>query len=89
MEPDLKKFPCLKLAMDLLPIGGNSFSILNASNEECVDAFLEGRISYKQIYEIISKVLDKIKIKTVESLEEVLESDKNSRMETSSIINNL
>ena len=89
LEPDFKKFPCLKLAIDLLSVGGTSFSVLNASNEVCVEAFLDGRISYIQIYEIISKVLDKIKIKTVESLEEVLESDKNSRMETSSIINNL
>ena len=89
LEPDFKKFPCLKLAIDLLSVGGTSFSVLNASNEVCVDAFLDGRISYIQIYEIISKVLDKIKIKTVESLEEVFESDKNSRMETSSIISNL
>ena len=88
MEPDLKKFPCLKLAMDLLPIGGNSFSILNASNEECVDAFLEGRISYKQIYEIISKVLDRIEIKSVQSLQDIFDSDKESRLETASIINN-
>ena len=88
MEPDLEKFPCLKLAMDLLPIGGNSFSILNASNEECVDAFLEGRISYKQIYEIISKVLDRIEIKAVQSLEDIFDSDKESRLETVSIINN-
>ena len=44
-EPDIKKFPCLKLALDLLPVGGTSFSILNASNEECVAAFLDGRIS--------------------------------------------
>ena len=88
MEPDLEKFPCLKLAMDLLPIGGNSFSILNASNEECVDAFLEGRISYKQIYEIIAKVLDRIEIKAVQSLQDIFESDKESRLETTSIINN-
>ena len=89
LEPDFKKFPCLKLAIDLLPVGGTSFSILNASNEICVEAFLDGRISYIQIYEIISKVLDRIEIKTVESLDEIFESDKNSRKETSSLINNL
>ena len=88
-EPDFKKFPCLKLAIDLLPIGGTSFSILNASNEECVEAFLDGRISYVQIHEIISKVLDKIEIKTVKSLVDIFESDKESRLETSYIINNL
>ena len=88
-EPDFNKFPCLKLAIDLLPVGGTSFSILNATNEECVAAFLDGRISYIQIYEIISKVLDRIEIKTVQSLEDIYESDKASRLEASSIINNL
>jgi len=87
-EPDTTKFPCLKLAIDLLPVGGTSFSILNASNEECVAAFLDGRISYMQIYEIISKVLDRIEIKAVQSLQDVLEADKKSRFETTSIINN-
>ena len=88
-EPDLNKFPCLKLAIDLLPVGGTSFSILNATNEECVAAFLDGRISYIQIYEIISKVLDRIEIKTVQSLQDIYDSDKASRLEASSIINNL
>mgnify|MGYP001295375034 FL=1 len=88
-EPDFNKFPCLKLAIDLLPVGGTSFSILNAANEECVAAFLDGRISYIQIYEIISKVLDRIEIKTVQSLQDIYESDKASRLEASSIINNL
>ena len=88
-EPDLNKFPCLKLAIDLLPVGGTSFSILNSANEECVAAFLDGRISYIQIYEIISKVLDRIEIKTVQSLQDVYESDKASRLEAFSIINNL
>ena len=85
----MNKFPCLKLAIDLLPVGGTSFSILNATNEECVAAFLDGRISYIQIYEIISKVLDRIEIKTVQSLQDVYESDKASRLEAFSIINNL
>ena len=87
-EPDTRKFPCLKLATDLLSVGGTSFSILNASNEECVAAFLDGRISYMQIYEIISKVLDRIEIKAVQSLQDIFESDKESRLETTSIINN-
>jgi len=88
-EPDFDKFPCLKLAIDLLPEGGTSFSVLNAANEECVAAFLDGRISYIQIYEIISKVLDRIENKTVQSLEDIYESDRESRLEASSIINNL
>ena len=72
-----------------MPVGGTSFSILNATNEECVAAFLDGRISYIQIYEIVSKVLDRIEIKTVQSLQDIYDSDKASRLEASSIINNL
>ena len=86
-QPDTKKFPCLKLATDLLSVGGTSFSILNAANEECVSAFLDGRIRYLQIYEIISEVLDRIEIKAVQSLQDIFESDKESRLRTASLIN--
>ena len=44
---------------------------------------------YIQIYEIISKVLDRIEIKTVQSLQDLYESDRASRLEASSLINNL
>ena len=88
-EPDFNKFPCLKLVTDLLPVGGTSFSILNASNEECVEAFLDGKISFIQIYQIISEVLDRIEFKTVQSLQDIFESDKESRLVTNSIINKL
>jgi len=88
-EPDFNKFPCLKLVTDLLPVGGTSFSILNASNEECVEAFLDGKISFIQIYQIISEVLDRIEFKTVQSLQDIFESDKESRLITNSIINKL
>jgi len=89
MEPDLDKFPCLGLAIELLEEGGTSFSVLNAANEICVQAFLDERIGYQDIYEIILKVLDRIEIKTVQSLDQVFESDRDSRTETLSIINQL
>ena len=44
--PDLEKFPSLVLAKDCINSGGSVFSILNASNEECVAAFLRGKIGY-------------------------------------------
>jgi len=89
MEPDLDKFPCLGLAIELLEEGGTSFSVLNAANEICVQAFLDERIGYQDIYEIILKVLDRIEIKTVQSLDQVFESDRDSRTEALSIINQL
>ena len=85
-NPNLNKFPALKLAQDCLEVGGSSFTILNAANEVCVDAFLEGKISYLDIHKIISKVLDKSLITDVKEVEEFFEVDKRSRYETNSII---
>ena len=85
-SPNLNKFPALRLAQDCLQAGGSSFTILNAANEVCVDAFLEGKISYLDIHKIISKVLDKSLITDVKEVEEFFEVDKRSRYETSSII---
>ena len=85
-SPNLNKFPALQLAQDCLQAGGSSFTILNAANEVCVDAFLEGKISYLDIHKIISKVLDKSLITDVKEVEEFFEVDKRSRYETNSII---
>ena len=85
-KPDLKKFPALLLAKECLREGGTSFTILNAANEECVDAFLKGKITYLDIHKIISKVLDKSVITNVQEVEEFFEVDKQSRQETNSII---
>tara|TARA_Y100001970_G_scaffold246538_1_gene314570 strand:- start:1162 stop:1707 length:546 start_codon:yes stop_codon:yes gene_type:complete len=85
-SPNLNKFPALQLAQDCLQAGGSSFTILNAANEVCVDAFLKGKISYLDIHKIISKVLDKSLITDVKEVEEFFEVDKRSRYETSSII---
>ena len=85
-SPNLNKFPALQLAQDCLQAGGSSFAILNAANEVCVDAFLEGKISYLDIHKIISKVLDKSLITDVKEVEEFFEVDKRSRYETNVII---
>jgi 1-deoxy-D-xylulose-5-phosphate reductoisomerase len=85
-EPDFQKFPALLLAKDCLNAGGTSFTILNAANEECVDAFLKGKITYLDIHKIISKVLDNSYITNVQEVEEFFEVDKQSRQETNSII---
>ena len=85
-SPNLNKFPALQLAQDCLQAGGSSFTILNAANEVCVDAFLKGKISYLDIHKIISKVLDKSLITDVKEVEEFFEVDKRSRYETNSII---
>ena len=84
--PDLEKFPSLLLAKDCINSGGTVFSILNASNEECVAAFLRGKIGYLDIYKIISEVLDKSDISVVKDLDEIFEADLISRKKTIELI---
>tara|TARA_Y100001954_G_scaffold50062_1_gene52886 strand:- start:1766 stop:2917 length:1152 start_codon:yes stop_codon:yes gene_type:complete len=81
-KPDYNKFPALKLAKESIKEGGTSFAILNAANEECVEAFLKGKIAYLDIYKLIAKVLDKSDIKDVKCLDDIFQADKESRLMT-------
>ncbi|MBV6272009.1 1-deoxy-D-xylulose-5-phosphate reductoisomerase [Alcaligenaceae bacterium CGII-47] len=57
-EPDLNRFPCLRLSFDALNDGQAACIALNAANEIAVDGFLKGRIRYTQIPDIIEHCLD-------------------------------
>jgi len=81
-KPELKKFPCLEIAIDVAKKGGSFPCVLNASNEEVVCAFLNGRISFIDIPEIIQKVLSKHRGITNPNLEQILEIDNWAREET-------
>ncbi|MBX3009519.1 MAG: 1-deoxy-D-xylulose-5-phosphate reductoisomerase [Melioribacteraceae bacterium] len=74
-EPDFNKFRCLKLAYDVIEIGGTAPCVLNAANEIAVEKFLEGKIKFLQIPEIILQALEKIKIEKSASLETIIEAD--------------
>lgn len=75
-EPDLEKFPCLKLAFEAGKQGGTLPVVMNAANEEAVYLFLNKKISLWQIYEITRKFMSEHNNITSPSLEEILETDK-------------
>lgn len=75
MAPDLDAFPCLRLAFRALSQGGRAPAVLNAANEVAVAAFLEGRIGFMQIPEIIEATLDAIEHGGIHDLADVLEAD--------------
>jgi 1-deoxy-D-xylulose-5-phosphate reductoisomerase len=56
-KPDLKRFRCLKLCLDAARAGGTAPTVVNAANEMAVQFFLEGKIRYDQIAEIIEEAL--------------------------------
>lgn len=56
-QPDLQRFPCLRLAMEAVALGGSAMTVLNAANEVAVAAFLAGSIRFTDIPVIIERVL--------------------------------
>jgi 1-deoxy-D-xylulose-5-phosphate reductoisomerase len=77
--PDESRFPCLRLARDAAEAGGSAPALLNAANEVAVQAFLQRRIRFPQIAEIIGEVLNLAPVVVVDSLEVVLEADARAR----------
>ncbi|MGP0017466.1 MAG: 1-deoxy-D-xylulose-5-phosphate reductoisomerase [Candidatus Sulfotelmatobacter sp.] len=77
--PDLKKFPCLRLAYEAAEAGGAKTVALNAADEVAVAAFLEGSIGFNDISRIIEDVLSGTNSGKLESIREVLEADAEAR----------
>ena len=77
--PKKDLFPCLQLAYDALEMGGTMPAVLNAANEVAVEAFLNRKISFLQIPEMIHEVMNHHICISKPSLEEILEVDKWAR----------
>ena len=77
--PDLKKFPCLRLAYEAAESGGAKTVALNAADEVAVAAFLEGSIRFDEIPRIIENVLAETSSGKLESIAKVLEADAEAR----------
>ena len=77
--PNLENFPALKLAYEVAKVGGAAPAWLSAANEVAVAAFLDDRITWRQISEVVSKTLDFYEPCTLESLSELLDADKRAR----------
>ena len=73
--PDLKRFPCLRLAYEAVEAGGAKTVALNAADEVAVAAFLEGKIGFDQIPRVIENVLTETGSKAMESIAKVLEAN--------------
>lgn len=77
--PDFERFPCLRLAYQALREAGTAPAILNAANEVAVEMFLQGHLAYTSIPELIDHALQHVESGPVDSLETVLEADRQAR----------
>ncbi|WP_017938802.1 1-deoxy-D-xylulose-5-phosphate reductoisomerase [Zestomonas thermotolerans] len=78
-EPDVERFPCLRLARQAAEAGGTVPAMLNAANEVAVAAFLERRVRFTEIASIIDHVLNHEASGTADSLDCVLGADARAR----------
>jgi len=86
-SPDVKKFRNLALAFKALEIGGNMPCIVNAANDVAVHAFLNRKIGFQQIPEIIEKSMAIMPIIDKPVLADYFETDKLTRIKAEELIN--
>jgi 1-deoxy-D-xylulose-5-phosphate reductoisomerase len=73
--PDTEAFPCLALAYEAARAGGGAPTVLNAANEVAVAAFLEGRLPWRGIAEVVAEVTAAHSPGNLEEIEDVTEAD--------------
>lgn len=78
-RPDFEQFPCLRLAYEAMQTGGTATTVLNAANEVAVQAFLERRLRFSAIPDVLEGVLNDITSQPAESLEAILAADATAR----------
>jgi 1-deoxy-D-xylulose-5-phosphate reductoisomerase len=78
-EPDIARFPALRLAREVLQIGGGTPTILNAANEIAVEAFLQRRIGFLDISRTVERTLSRLGTPKADTLDEVIALDAMAR----------
>ena len=83
--PDPLRFPCVALAYEALAAGGTVPAVLSAANEVAVDAFVEGRIAFGKISEVIERTLERTR-QAEASLDGVRLADREARINAQAIV---
>lgn len=81
-KPDMKTFANLELAYKAMEKGGNMPCVLNAANEIVVQAFLEDKIGFLEMSEMIEKTMDKMPFIKAPTLDDYIQCDKETRILT-------
>jgi 1-deoxy-D-xylulose-5-phosphate reductoisomerase len=78
-EPDMERFPCLRLCIDAGKTGGTAPAVANAANEVAVELFLSKRTSFTGIAEIVESALNEHKPEKADSVEVIENADSETR----------
>ncbi len=86
-EPDTKRFPSLPLARSALKTGGSAPPVFNAANEIAVAAFLDGKLGFLDIVDVVAMALDSQDHREITSIDDAIEIDFAARRSTTDLIN--
>ncbi len=87
-KPEAERYPCLELAYSALQGGGILPTVLNASGEIAVEAFLRGRIGFTDIARVVEKSLEMTNNEPLQNISEIYEADAEARANALFIIDN-
>ena len=86
-RPDSRAFPFLDLAKEAITSGGAVPAVMNAADEVAVGAFLDGRISFTDIFRVVTDTVSQMQhAANVHSLEEIIASDREARRRASELL---
>lgn len=88
-EPDEDKFPALRLARNAAEAGGTAPAVLNAANEMAVAYFLDERIGFVQITELIERILVEHNVVKKPNLDDILNIDRETRIKAEKIVRDM
>src|SRR6185436_4950225 len=74
-EPDVDRFPAIELARRAGEIGGTLPAVLNAANEVAVEAFVNQKISFPKITELVQRTMDTHQVVAHPTLQQILDAD--------------
>ncbi len=78
-KPDYETFDCLRACIEAIKMGGTMPAMVNGANEEAVSAFLDNKITFLQIGELVWGVLNELENKPINCLDDIFEADKLAR----------
>ncbi len=78
-EPDMQAFPCLALARQCAKAGGSACAAMNGANEEAVALFLDDKIGFYDIYDLVAGAVEAVPFIAQPTLEQILETDRLAR----------
>ncbi|MBI1180598.1 MAG: 1-deoxy-D-xylulose-5-phosphate reductoisomerase [Alphaproteobacteria bacterium] len=85
-QPDLERFPALRLAREALQTGGCAPTILNAANEVAVEGFLQSRIAFLKIPQIVQTVLERMGTRPLRGWDDLEQIDAEARSHATALL---